>query len=349
MPVALQGTIDSFAVGDVLRLLANASKTGRLVVNGERGSVSMWLNDGDMVGGQTSSDPGAVDLVDICFDVLRYEGGSFIFESDAHCPNPQPPAPVGAVLEQAEAFLSEWRDIVSVVPSMAAWVTLADELPHPEVVVDQACWTSIIAVGSGATVTQLCEQLGLAELPASRLVRALVHAGFITVAEHAPEPVTTGLSDGGYPADEATGDTFPGGTDLFAPGQQFFDPSNPSADDPFGEFDPFGSSGGGSNGSDGLALPSLTISGLTDDPFSPEAFPATTYSDEAFGGPNDGVGTSDADGADDGDSDEGIARELSMLSPQAAQAVAAAEYDGTRDSGDDDDGRDHVIRFLGSV
>lgn len=321
-PVALQGTIDSFALADVLRLLANSSKTGRLVVNGERGSVSLWLAAGDLVGGQTSADPTAADIVDICFDVLRFETGSFIFEAEATCQNPQPPTPVGAVLEQAEAFLTEWRDIISVVPSMLSWVSLADALPHPEVVVDQACWTSIIAVGSGSTVARIAEDLQLAELPACRLVRALVHAGFVEVG------AAVDTDDGAETADVEP---------------ESFAPSVPSPvveaedhDDPFGEFDPFGSSNESLDEQDDIELPSLTISGLSDDPFAPASFPAPYVPD---------------DEADSRSNDSDLARGLSMLSPQAAQAVAAADSSeaDSEESGDDDDGRDHVIRFLGSV
>jgi len=331
--VALQGTIDSFALSDVLRLLAHSNKTGRLVVNGERGSASVWLVGGDFVGGQTSSDPTAVDLVDVCFDILRYEAGSFIFESDAHCPAPQPSTPVGAVLEQAEAFLLEWRDIISIVPSMDAWVVLAPELPHPEVVVDQACWTSIVAVGGGVRVSELSHRLGLGELPSCRLVRALVHAGFVRVEvdvlptdddiiyeTDAPELVI---------AAEPTADSEPMGLPALPsrPVAASLDDQAPAVEDPFGEFDPFGAEP--SEDLEGVALPSLTIGGLTDDPFAPESFPAR--------------GLDDADDdVDDGDED--VARGLSMLSPQAAQAVAAAEQ-----TTGDDDGRDSVIRFLGSV
>jgi len=320
-PVALQGTIDSFALADVLRLLANSSKTGRLVVNGERGSVSLWLATGDLVGGQTSADPTAADIVDICFDVLRFESGSFIFEAGASCQNPQPPTPVGAVLEQAEAFLIEWRDIISVVPSMLSWVSLTEALPHPEVVVDQACWTSIIAVGSGSTVSRIAEELRLGELPACRLVRALVHAGFVEVGE----PVES----------DDVADELEPEVEAFTPSVASPAAEEEDQDDPFGEFDPFGSSKEPPDEQDGIELPSLTISGLSDDPFAPASFPAPYVPDEESDSPSN---------------DSDLARGLSMLSPQAAQAVAAADSeDGTEEPGEDDDGRDHVIRFLGSV
>ncbi len=310
--MALQGTIDSFALADVLRLLANSRKTGRLVVNGERGSSSLWLSTGDLVGGSTSGDPTAVDLVDIVFDVLRYETGSFIFEAEALCPSPLDPAPVGAVLDRAESYLAEWRDIVAVVPSMNSWVTLAAELPHPEVVVDQACWTSIVAVGSGATVTTLAEGLGLGELPACRLVRALLHAGFVNVGtavvESAPVPAVPGLPE--LPTRHPS-------LDEVAPA--------PVADDPFGEFDPFDAGTADLEDDEGLALPSLTISGLTDDPFAPESYPSV----EEPGAEAAGAWSAAEDGYD-------VNVGLSMLSPKAAQAVAAAEASGADEDGSGD-------------
>jgi len=288
--MALQGTIDSFALGDVLRLLAGSRKTGRLVVNGERGSASLWLVNGDLIGGGPS-ETALADLVELTFDVLRYESGSFIFEADAVCPFAGDPVPVGAVLDQAETFLSEWRDIVAVVPSMRSWVTLSGTLPHPEVVVDQACWSAVVAVGGGATVESFADSLDLGELPACRLVRALVHAGLLVVGT----PVTGLRSIASLPA-------HPG--------------SDVQPEDPFGRFDPFGSDGAGTD-VDGLALPSLTITALSDDPFAGV---------DELGGSQPAAWEPDA-WSDEPSADSGLG--LSMLSPAAAQAVAAAEQSGS--------------------
>lgn len=320
--MALQGTLDSFALNDVLRLLSSSRKTGRLVVNGERGSSSLWLSVGDLVGGATTGDPAATELVDIVFDVLRYEAGSFIFESDAVCPSPIDPAPVGAVLDQAEAFLAEWRDIVAVVPSVNSWITLAPMLPHPEVVVDQACWTSVVAVGGGITVSDLGSLFRLGELPVCRLVRALAHAGFIQVGAaqrvEVPVPVPEPVAE--IPAEPFAESTTDVSSDAGLPSRKT------GEEDVFGDFDPFGGEADVEEGLAGMALPSLTITGLTDDPFAPESFPNAEPASDG--------GSWDA-WVNDDEIDEGadIAAGLSMLSPQAAQAIAAADTDDGVDSG----------------
>jgi hypothetical protein len=347
--VALQGTIDSFALSDVLRLLNASGKTGRLIVNGDRGSASLWMVGGNFVGGSTSGEPHAPEIVDVVFDVLRFGQGSFIFENDAQCPNPSEPMLTIPALEQAEAALAEWLEIVRVVPSLDSVVTLAIELPHPEVVVDQACWTSIVAVGGSATVSELGNRLGLGELPVCRLVRALVSAGFVAVgppAEDQPQPAPEPVAEV-EPEYMSTEQTVPetdsydeidhieeeGPIDWSAPFAYSTDSSPaPSADPaPATEFVPLGDPasdlGAFSDPLSGPNAPQVSITGLTDDPFAPESFPpgsSTPLFDRR-----------DGDGGAESEDEEDWSQALSMLSPKAAQAVAAASGDESDDRNDD--------------
>ena len=53
--VALSGTLDTFALPDVLRLLASTAKSGRLRVSGNRGSGSVWVTDGEVVASELTT------------------------------------------------------------------------------------------------------------------------------------------------------------------------------------------------------------------------------------------------------------------------------------------------------
>jgi len=82
--MALQGNIDSFSVVDVLRLLGSSSKSGRLVVDGDRGSGSLWLGDGSVLGGtttRTGASAVAAPPSEVLFDVLRFSEGAFVFDA----------------------------------------------------------------------------------------------------------------------------------------------------------------------------------------------------------------------------------------------------------------------------
>jgi hypothetical protein len=326
--VALQGTIDSFALADVMRLLGSSSKTGRLIVNGDRGSANLWFDAGQLVGGGSSTQTGEFELSEVVFDILRYATGSFIFEADSACPTPIEGESIDDVIEQAEVALAEWGEIVRVVPSMDSWLRLAPELQYPEVVVDQACWTAIVAVGGGRTVRELGDLLGLGELPSSRLVRALVGAGFVEVTA-APEPEAAPPAPAAdlvqLPSRHATPET----------AERF------EVEDPFGGFEPFDAQAE----EDAVALPSLTISGLTDDPFA-GPFPGDAERGEGPPWIEPPVETPEPD----------VKRSMSMLSEKAAQALASvAGGDGTtgdpsaEEAEESDDERAKMLRFLGSV
>ncbi|MDP1805141.1 MAG: hypothetical protein Q8K72_08255, partial [Acidimicrobiales bacterium] len=97
-----------------------------------------------------------------------------------------PATEVEGLLTQAEAQLAEWREIEALVPSMDAWVTLRKVLPEPELTLDQGRWQTLVAVGGGATVRRVADELCLAELPISRAIKDLLELGVVDVADTAP-------------------------------------------------------------------------------------------------------------------------------------------------------------------
>src|SRR5579885_1748737 len=114
--VALQGTLDTFALPDVLRLLASTKKTGRLVVRGNRGDGSLWFQDGAVVASAADRiGPSSADG-EVVFELLRFAEGSFTFEADSPAPEPHKPSAVEPLLVDAEHLLAEWAEIEAVVP-----------------------------------------------------------------------------------------------------------------------------------------------------------------------------------------------------------------------------------------
>src|SRR5262245_13642933 len=89
--VALQGTLDTFALPDVLRLLAGTRKTGRLRLVGDRGNGSVWVDGGSVVATEASGSPAPKGLGEVFFELLRYRDGSFTFEVGTGHPSPGAP------------------------------------------------------------------------------------------------------------------------------------------------------------------------------------------------------------------------------------------------------------------
>ncbi|MCP4086783.1 MAG: DUF4388 domain-containing protein [Actinomycetia bacterium] len=179
--VSLQGTLDTFALPDVLRLVASTRKTGLLRVSGSRGEGSIWVEDGDIVAGSVTSAEQGADYATQVFDLLRFPDGSFMFESDCTAPEPGAPSEIEPVLLEAETLLAEWRNIETVIPSGDSWMNLAEELPNTDVVIDRPRWQVIVAVGAGSTVLEIGAVLGLGEIQVARELKEMVELGLIDV------------------------------------------------------------------------------------------------------------------------------------------------------------------------
>jgi hypothetical protein len=192
--LALQGTLDTFSLPDVLRLLATTSKTGRLRIEGDRGQGSVWLDAGGVVDAVADRAVEGTPTDEVVFELLRFDSGSFAFDADDRSTSPNPPEDVEDVLRRATNLLGEWSELEAVVPSLAHQVTLAGDLSADEVTIDADRWRSVVAVAAGRTVGELARELGLTELGVSRAVRDLVELGVAdvespgTAERRIPEP-----------------------------------------------------------------------------------------------------------------------------------------------------------------
>ena len=359
--MALQGTLDTFALPDVLRLLATTRKTGRLRVNGDRGSGSLWVEEGQLAASELIV-PGATDdsLINTLFHLLRFKRGSFIFETGAMAPAGVIPSEIEPMLDEAETMLIEWRSIEAVVPSVDAWLTLRPELAGSMVKIDNDRWRIIAAIGGGRSVGGVGEALGLDELPALRGVKEIVELGLVSVGTRAPneadsdratsvidDPLVAPVADALAPLEdqaelrsqwdvprESNGQSSaqPGFQDWDEPTTEWEEPATAYAYQPHDMAPPSSSE-----------LTGLGDAGLSDEPrYEPEPYESRGRSVDS-----------------DIDDPAEIARQLANLSPRAAKAVAAAAKAQTPEereaalaaieAEDDTVNRGLLLKFLGSV
>jgi hypothetical protein len=360
--VALQGTLDTFALPDVLRLLATTRKTGRLRVNGDRGSGSLWVEEGQLAASELIV-PGATDdsLINTLFHLLRFKRGSFIFETGAMAPAGVIPSEIEPMLDEAETMLIEWRSIEAVVPSVDAWLTLRPELTGSMVKIDNERWRIIAAIGGGRSVGGVGKALGLDELPALRGVKEIVELGLVAVGTRPAgdadsdrgtsvidDPLAVPVSDAlplEDPADLRSQWDVPresNGQSTTQPGFQDWDESTTEWEEPSTEYtyQPHDMAGPSSSEMTGLG-----DAGLSDEP----RYEADPYPEPARARSMDS----------DIDDPAEIARQLANLSPRAAKAVAAAAKAQTPEereaalaaieAEDDTVNRGLLLKFLGSV
>jgi hypothetical protein len=179
--VALQGTLDTFSLPDVLRLLATTGKTGCLHVDGDRGRGQVWIGDGSLVAATAERALGEPSIDEVVFEMLRFGRGQFSFAVDEKPPGDAEPTDVEATLRRAGQLLDEWRELEAVVPSLSHRVAMAPELTVEQVTVDADRWKALVAIASGRSVGELAETLGMGELGISRTVSDLVELGVAVI------------------------------------------------------------------------------------------------------------------------------------------------------------------------
>ena len=374
--MALQGTIDTFELPDVIRLLANGDKTGCLRLSGDRGSGRLCFSDGSIVNaqfGDRSDEPAA----DVLFELLRFEEGSFTFSDEEVEPRTDP-AGAEDVIASAQASLAEWRDIERVVPSVRHTATLASELGRADVVIDKETWAVVAAIGGGRRIDQLGEDLDLNELGIGRLMKSIVELGLADLSEEPvavepepepvpevdpvpePEPRPEPVEEVEPVAEVAEVDQFDSlpGPGSFTDDDEVREQLDALASD-FGLDEPASMNGVADEAAPAPTPPDFGAS-FTDTEAPP-------LPDDLFGEDGDSADPLFADGAGDaeapaaavGDAAE-VARQLASLSPEAARAVAAAARATTdeereaalanaTDEGGEPINRDLLMKFLSSV
>ena len=330
--MALQGSIDTFALDDVLRLVAGTGKTGRFSLTGPRGEGALVVRDGQVLDGSVSTDERAYELTELVFELLRFDEGDFAFDAvDVDGYEDAEATEVEALIAEASDMLEEWRDIEAVVPTTGALITLAADGPDHDVTVSPTDWRVIAAVGAGATVAELSERLDASQLSTGRLLRSLVETGLLTAAE-LDEVAIGGFGD--HPEGAIAFDTGLGGDGLDRDGFAAFDGEPGPVDVPEGN--------GNGNGHGDVDAEVLFES-------VHEFAIATVEVPESEGA------ESSAEALDAAE----FARRLAELPPRAAKAVAAAaradsveereaalaELDGTGEEVD----HEALLQLLGPV
>jgi hypothetical protein len=191
--VSLQGSLETFALPDVLVLLASTKKDGELRVVGGKVDGHIWVEMGQIVhsdvnGRETAS-------VDAVFELLRLDAGTFSFEPDSEAPARHEADMIDLVLADAQVRLGEWKEIAKVVPHLDVLVDMAEDAPGEEVVITSTDWRLLRAVAGGCTVSDLMQKLGDTEFDTCKTVKELVDGQLVSIdVNFKPKQVATSPS-----------------------------------------------------------------------------------------------------------------------------------------------------------
>jgi hypothetical protein len=198
----LQGTFDTLSFSEVLRLLADARKTGALRMDAGV-AATWWLVDGvccaaeggDLVEPVNDVRELLARMVDIGFVVARHAGGTFRFVADEKPPwESEVRLEVDAVLVEIDGLLEQWREIEVVIPSLECRPVLCDELGTDHLEIDGETWRLIVQIDRRRTVRDLAQRTSRSVFELCRTLIELVELGAVAITPEvvvAPPPPST--------------------------------------------------------------------------------------------------------------------------------------------------------------
>lgn len=183
--MSLKGSLETFALPEVLHLLADTSKSGELLVHRDGADGRIWFDSGSVSAFDVADSEEPFEAI---FELMRDPGGDFEFfqaqiPSDHAKLAPAEHRDVRVETERAEARLAEWVDIVAVVPSLAHDVRLARVAPGDKITVDRSQWEMLVAVGGGSTVGTVLSSCSLREFEGCKAVKGLVDASLVEISD----------------------------------------------------------------------------------------------------------------------------------------------------------------------
>ena len=178
----LQGSLDDFALDEILGLLAETSKSGQLDIKGDRGTGALTVTDGKLGDATASNCGSAASTEDVMFELLRYREGSFVF-SNKEGELTGEEKNVAGVLSVAESRLADWEAIAEMVPTLQHIAIPSQRLPEEEITIDRSEWDVLRIIASECEVAVVCDELELGEVEGSRIVKHLIERGLISLRQ----------------------------------------------------------------------------------------------------------------------------------------------------------------------
>lgn len=191
----LQGSFETFDFAEVLGMLARKAQTGKLRLHSGSSIVDVYLDNGRLTHTEMADHGAAMQVADTrarlgeaCFEVLRWDHGSFEFHPSVVPPaSRQLDAPVEEVIATARELLEEWVHIEAIVPNLEVQPSLARELSTDEVTIDRQAWTLLIAIDGRRNGQALGRMLGLSPYETGRLLARMVRDGLVDLNTNRPK------------------------------------------------------------------------------------------------------------------------------------------------------------------
>jgi len=180
----LNGSLDTFALADVLRFVANGNLTGRIEITRDEVGGELSIDQGRYVAARLADEeaPTTVDeSLDVCVLLFDGSGGEFgVVEED------WVGGPLDLDAEQLAAAVErrreEWAEVVSVLGSLEDPVILVADLPEgtDQVTISAEQWRLLALVDGSRSVQDIARDAAQSVYAAALALAELANQGMVT-------------------------------------------------------------------------------------------------------------------------------------------------------------------------
>jgi hypothetical protein len=188
--VGLSGTLDTFSLAEVLGLIERARHTGALRVEGPDGHGTLYVTAGRFSAGEAADYSGPVEnrhaldvrLIDVCFHLMRFEGGSFEFVPGEQAPwTAERATDIAPIVETVEHIVRAWPAVEAVLPSFDVRPELAEDLPEESLTLSRTGFRVFTLIDGQRTVRQIARELESSIVEVGPVVRDLIEHGAVRI------------------------------------------------------------------------------------------------------------------------------------------------------------------------
>ena len=188
--MGLSGTLDTFSLAEVLGLVERARQTGAIRVEGPDGHGTLYVTAGRFSAGEAADYSGPVDnrhaldvrLIDVCFHLMRFEGGSFEFVANELAPwTAERATDIAPIVETVEHIVRAWPAVEAVLPSFDVRPELAQELPEDSLTLSRTGFKVFTLIDGERTVRQIAREIESSVVEVGPVLRDLIEHGAVRI------------------------------------------------------------------------------------------------------------------------------------------------------------------------
>jgi hypothetical protein len=179
MSEALEGNLEQLPLPDILRLLIQGMKTGRLALSNVGETAEVFISGGRIVHAVSGIEDGEAAL----FDLITWSAGRFRFEPDVQSTDDTITTETQTLLRESERRFREMQEIRRFIPNEDAFFQISASGSPTAVSLQPQEWQVLAQVNGQRNASDISSLIGMEKLEVLKIIARLQTGKLLQVVE----------------------------------------------------------------------------------------------------------------------------------------------------------------------